>query len=336
MKILYIGNDLSKDTQYHNAFRTLKQNLTKEGFEVIGVSSKKNKVLRFMDMVFSVFVNARKVSYVIIDVFSTSAFYFALITSQLSRMFGVKYIPVLHGGNLPLRIHKNPWLSDCIFKNSHINIAPSGYLNSFFKAKHYKSVLITNSIDLVDYKFKQRSHLQPKLLYVRAFAKIYNPIMAIEVLHKLIDNYPKATLCMVGPDRDGSLQEVKQRIEELQLSNHVTITGVLPRKDWHKLAEEYDVFINTTHVDNTPVSLIEVMALGLPIVSTNVGGIPFLIKHLDDGVLVKPNDCEEMKNEIVSLLTDKYKVETITKSARMKVENRDWKIIKNQWIKILK
>ena len=82
MKILYIGNDLSKDTQYHNAFRTLKQNLTKEGFEVIGVSSKKNKVLRFMDMVFSVFVNARKVSYVIIDVFSTSAFYFEGVKSE--------------------------------------------------------------------------------------------------------------------------------------------------------------------------------------------------------------------------------------------------------------
>ena len=55
----------------------------------------------------------------------------------------------------------------------------------------------------------------------------------------------------------------------------ITITGILRKAEWIELSKDYDVFINTTNVDNMPVSVIEAMALGMPIVSTNVGGIPF-------------------------------------------------------------
>jgi len=79
---------------------------------------------------------------------------------------------------------------------------------------------------------------------------------------------------MVGPDKDSSLGEAKDLAKQLGVAESVTFTGVLPKAQWHQLSEKFDIFINTTNIDNMPVSIIEAMALGLPIVSTNAGGLP--------------------------------------------------------------
>ncbi|MDO3695139.1 glycosyltransferase family 4 protein [Wenyingzhuangia sp. chi5] len=336
MRILYIGNDLSDQSKYHSAYATLKQNLIDEGFDVICSSSKKNQIFRLLDMIITVMIQAKKVDYILIDVFSTSAFYYAFVTSQLARIFKTKYVPILHGGNLPSRLDKSPKMSAKIFKNAFINVSPSAYLQTAFKNKDYDSVLISNTINIKDYIFKERSQLAPNLLYVRAFAEIYNPVMAVNVLHELKNTYPKATLCMVGPDRDGTLIKVQERIKELHLEESIIITGVLPKQEWHQLSKNYDVFINTTNIDNTPVSLIETMALGLPIVSTNVGGIPYLIKDKEEAFLVNPNDVEQMTNAIINLLNDKNLANKFSLKGRKKAENMDWEVVKYQWLKVLK
>ncbi len=87
-----------------------------------------------------------------------------------------------------------------------INVAPSGYLyNAFAKAGFSNIKHIPNTIELENYPFKERLVFKPNLLWVRSFAEIYNPLMAIKVLEKLLQKYPEATLTMVGPDKDGSL-----------------------------------------------------------------------------------------------------------------------------------
>ena len=67
---------------------------------------------------------------------------------------------------------------------------------------------------------------------------------------------------MVGPNKDGTLNDVQQLIDRYELHDSVEITGVLSKSEWHKKSEEFDIFINTTNVDNTPISVIEAMALG--------------------------------------------------------------------------
>lgn len=334
-KIVYLGNDLSQNSKYHSAFATLKYNLKKENYSLITASSKKNQFLRLLDMLLRIVRYAYKVDYVLIDTFSTNAFYFAFLCSQLARFFKIKYIPVLHGGNLPDRLESFPKMSKMIFSNSVRNVAPSGYLQQCFEKKGFKTLLIPNTIDIKSYRFKERSNLTPKILYVRAFASIYNPNMALEVLKNVQKQYPKATLCMVGPDRDGSLNDFKNKMKDLDLEDSVTITGVLPREEWHKLSETYDVFINTTNIDNTPVSLIEVMALGIPIVTTNVGGIPYLIDDQQDGILVDVNNATEMANAIVDLINNSKKSKRLSNNARNKAEQMDWEVVKYKWRKIL-
>ena len=274
-----------------------------------------------------------KVDYVLIDTFSTTNFYYALLTSQLCRFFSLKYLPILHGGNLPYRLKQNPRLSSLIFKNSYQNIAQSGYLKYEFEKEGFKTILIPNVIPIANYTFKERKKIAPKLLYVRAFAKIYNPTMAIEVLKELKNTYPKAILCMVGPDKDGTIEDVKQLINKYHLNKSVEIKGVLSKEEWHKKSQQYDIFINTTNVDNTPVSVIEAMALGLPVVSTNVGGLSYLIQHNIDGVLVEKNHPLAMTKGICKIV--KENKHSIALNAREKVKNFDWNIVQDKWLKIL-
>ena len=333
-KILYIGNNLVKKTNYATSMDILSNLLKLEGFTIYRSSSKSNKIRRLLEMCFAIIRYKNKVDYVLIDTYSTSNFYYALLTSQLCRLFRLKYLPILHGGNLPYRLKQSPKLSSLIFNNSFQNIAPSGYLKYEFEIKGYKSLLIPNVIPIANYTFKERKKITPKLLFVRAFASIYNPNMAIEVLKELKKKYPEATLCMIGPDKDGTLKDVKHLINTYDLQDSVEITGVLPKKEWHEKSKDFDIFINTTNVDNTPISVIEAMALGLPVVSTNVGGLPYLISSNVDGVLVDKEQPILMANEIHKIIEENKS--SFAKKARSKVANFDWSIVKNEWLHTLK
>ena len=332
-KILYIGNNLTKKTKYNSTLMVLSSLLRQEGLSVTVSSDKTNKIVRLLDMGFSLLKNRKNTDYVLIDTFSTINFYYALIISQLSRFFKLKYIPILHGGNLPHRLDKNPFFSDLIFKNSYKNIAPSNYLKSAFEDKGYKTMFIPNIVEIENYNFKLRESLVPKLFWVRAFKEIYNPTLAIKVLNVLKKEYPNAKLCMVGPFVDNSYDDCVKLVSELKLENSVEFTGVLLKENWHKKSEEFDIFINTTNFDNTPVSVMEAMALGLPIVSTNVGGIPFLIDDKIDGLLVAKSNAEEMSNAIIDILNNTYP--NLALKAREKVSNFSWEHAKEKWFEIL-
>lgn len=314
---------------------TLSELLTNEGYKVICASDKTNKLLRLMDMCITVVKNRNKTDYVLIDTFSTINFYYALIISQLCRLFSLKYLPILHGGNLPYRLDSSKFLSKKIFSNSFINISPSIYLQEAFKIRNFETVFIPNLIPIDSYKFKERNTLKPKLLWVRAFDKTYHPQLAIKVLALLKAQIKNVELCMVGPNKDGTLVEVKELAKQLNVFDNVKFTGVLSKEQWHLLSEDYDVFINTTNIDNMPVSVIEAMALGLPIISTNVGGLPYLIEDGKDGILVNPHNENEMVNAILDLLNNPTKASELSKNARKKAEGFDIDIVKGKWLKIL-
>ncbi len=332
--ILYIGNNLEKHTGYATAMGTLSNCLKREGYTVYLSSDKKSKLLRLLDMCFSLLKHHHKVDYVIIDTFSTYSFYFSFITSQLCRILRKKYIPFLHGGNLPYRLKKSPLLSKMIFDNSYKNVAPSNYLKTAFEERDFPTGYIPNILDIENYTFKKRERLSPKILWVRAFKHLYNPMMAIEVLLEVKKEFPNASLCMIGPEKDDSYNLVKTRIENENLESSVQLTGVMKPKDWHKKSEEFDIFINTTNFDNTPVSVMEAMALGLSIVSTNVGGLPFLIEDGKDGFLVEKNNPDSMAETIIKLIENPPI--NIIMNAKIKAESFAWSNIKPMWINLLK
>lgn len=333
-RIVYIGNQLSGSGKSLTTIDTLSPLLKNLGYEVVTASSKQNKLLRLLEMVYTVYKNSSKTNYVLIDTYSTLNFWYAVIVARVCRTMNLKYIPILHGGNLPQRLKSHPKTTLKFLNKAYKVVSPSDYLkDAFAKAITQKIVHIPNNIELQNYPFLHRQAAKPKLLWVRSFAHIYQPKMAVQVLHKLQSVYPNAELCMVGPDKDGSLEECKEMADSLGLS--INFTGLLSKNDWISLSKQYDVFINTTNFDNLPVSLLEAMALGLPIVSTNVGGIPYIIKSGKNGLLCETQDVNGMVSHIKALVDQPELASKLSKNARSYVQFYDWDQVQLLWKELL-
>jgi len=152
------------------------------------------------------------------------------------------------------------------------------------------------------------------------------------MLAQLISDFPNIHLTMVGPDKgDGSLQATQKVTEELGLNGHIAFPGGVPKASVPDWLDKSDIFINTTNVDNTPVSVLEAMACGLCVVSTNVGGIPYLLEHEKDALLVPPDDPKAMAEAVRRILIEPELAEHLSLNARQKAEKFDWQTVLPQW-----
>ena len=293
-------------------------------------------MLRLLDMLRCIMYKMRSVDFVLIDTYSTRNFWYAYLCSRLCRLLRLKYIPILHGGHLPSRMERSPLASRTILEYSYCNVTPSRYLAEALETKGYATTLIPNTIPINEYPFKSRPVLRPRLLYVRSFSIVYNPQMALHVVKGLLDDYPDIELCMIGPDRDGSFARCKKLAGDLGIEQHVRFAGGLKKEEWHKLSEDYDIFINTANADNMPVSVIEAMALGLPVVSTNPGGIPFIINDGKHGFLVSVGDTDQMVEKIRFTLENPSEATSIAENARRHVEKFGWDQVKQRWRQLLR
>lgn len=333
-KLLYIGNKLSGHGFTITTIESLGVLLENEGYTVYYASSKKNKLLRMLDMLVQTIRKAPQTDYVIIDTYATQNFWYALLVSQLCRLLNLKYIPILHGGNLPDRLKRDPRYCRLIFANAYINVAPSNYFYTIFKNAGFdNTVTIPNIIETKNYEFTNRIVRKPRLLWVRSLAQIYNPAMAIHVLAELKKDFPNAVLSMVGPDKENLLPGLKAVAANLNVD--VEFTGRLSKPEWIAMSKQYDIFINTTTVDNTPVSVIEAMALGMPVISTNVAGIPYLVQDGYNALLVESGNVSQMVNAVKRLISEPGLTHQLTQNAHALVMTFDWEVVKRKWLQIL-
>ena len=136
---------------------------------------------------------------------------------------------------------------------------------------------------------------------MRAFTETYNPAMAIRVAKRMTKRFDDFQMVMAG--KDGVLSSsIKKMADENRLTDNIIFPGYIDMEEKIRFADEYDIYINTNKVDNAPVSVIEFMALGLPVVSVNVGGVPYLITHEQNGLLVSNDDDEAMFDQICRLI----------------------------------
>ena len=329
--ILLIGNLLSRHGLNPTAIEDLALSLS-EKYTIVTASDKLNSLHRLWDMICCIMKHQKSCKLIILDVFSTKAILFSICVILLAKMYKIPYIPVLRGGYLGKRYKKHPHIFNFLLTDARTIISPSEYLRESFQNNGFSITVIPNYIDLEKYRFKTRKKINPHLLWVRSIHNIYNPSMAIHVLGKIRKIYPNARLCMVGPVKDDRVMEqLKILISRLDLQDHVLFSGQLSKIEWTALSKDYDIFINTTDYDNNPVTLLEAMALGLPIVSTNVGGVPYLIDDNVTGLLVEAKKSEQMVEKINELISGKIDGYQIARNAREKVSHYDKNQIIKQW-----
>lgn len=219
-----------------------------------------------------------------------------------------------------------------MLSNAVAVVSPSQFLQRAMSECRKDIRVIPNAIDLIDTAADENVRVKPDIAWLRAFHEIYDPALAVKVLSIVSKGFPEATLTMYGPDKgDGSLQETKHIAENLGISDRVVFAGQIPKTDVQEKLSDHSIFINTTNVDNTPVSVIEAMAAKLAIVSTDVGGIPDLLEHQRTALLVPPNDADAMAEAVIRILTEDGLVERLSVNARREAEKYSWDIVIPQW-----
>jgi glycosyltransferase involved in cell wall biosynthesis len=335
LNILYFGNKLSGKRKIKSMLEELEPKLSEVAI-VKTFSGHTNYFLKLSDVSLNFLKNFTKTNLVIIDVFSTLNAYYSLYLTFLARLLKVPYVLVLHGGNLPTAEMKKPILFKKMFLNAKALITPSGYLCEHFKTRYSNVCLIPNFVNLEDYKFSIREFDKPRILYIRGFGKVYNPTLLIEATSLLKNSIPDFQVCMMGNDQDGLLEECKNLAAKLELDNHISFKEAATKEQWIKLAEEFNIMVSTPVIDNTPVSVIEGMLLGLPVISTNVGGVPYLIDDKETGLMVPSNDAASLAESIIFLMKNSDARIAIQEAARKKAEEFSWENIRPLWEEVLK
>lgn len=334
-RVLLVGNFLSSKGGNRTVGEELAERLSRAGNSIIATSSRRSRPLRLLDMIFTAWARRKQYQVAYVEVYSGIAFLWAETVCRVLRLAKKPYVLALHGGNLPVFARRWPGRVKRLFRDSDVVTAPSRYLLEAMRDYRKGICLLPNPVELEHYPFRLRSRPNPNLVWLRAFHAIYNPQLAVRVIALLQKSLPAVHLTMIGPDKnDGSFQKTQKLIEELAMQDHITIVPGIPKSQVPVYLAQADLFINTTNVDNTPVSVMEALACGLCIVSTNVGGIPSLLKDGRDALLVPPDDSAAMALAVKRFLREPSLAGRLSQNARCKAEQFDWSIILPQWEKL--
>ncbi len=325
-----IGNFISRYGHTPQMCENLHGKFTELGHRVYTGGKYYNHFFRILHMVATLILKHKKYQFVIIETFSGKAFLWAYLNSRICQFLKKPYIAVLRGGNLPKFHIQHKERMRIYLSQASKTISPSPFLKIWSEKIIPECTIIENPIILKNYPYFLRKHYSYNLFWLRRFHSIYNPQLAISIVHSLYKQGENVKLTMAGPD-SGELNSCKELAKRLNISHLISFVGILSKDQIPKIAKKHDIFINTSNIDNTPFTLIEGAALGLPIVSTNPGGIPILFKHNHEALLSNPQDIQEMTHNVNKLVHDNHLANRLSKNAREKVEQYDWEIIQKKW-----
>lgn len=335
--VLLVGNFLSASIGTYSVCEGLAERLKSRGWVVHRTSMHKARLPRLADMVFTVLSRRDEYDVAQVDVYSGPAFLWAEIVTYVLKALRKLFVLTLRGGNLPIFASRHPIRVRRVLAMANAVTTPSRYLQTQMQTYRTNLTLLPNPVDLKRYPYRERSSPTPSLAWLRAFQSTYNTPLAAQVIGLLKPQFPAIHLTMYGPDKgDGSLEHFRSTIAQLNVEDQITIFGSVPKREVPRHLSQYDVFLNTTNVDNTPVSVMEAMTLGMCVVSTDVGGIPYLLEDDYNALLVPPGDPEAMAAAIQRVFTEPGLAGRLSKNARAAAEAWDWGLILPRWEELLR
>jgi len=189
--------------------------------------------------------------------------------------------------------------------------------------------VIYNGIDLNRYVCKIDSTVKKKELQISEHARVVGMVASLhprkgyrdllKAAAIVLKTYPDTVFLVVGRD-DGMKPTLVALAEELRIRSSIVFTD--ERGDIPELLLVFDVQVSSSYIEGLSNAILEGMAVGNPIVATEVGGNPELIVHEQTGVLVPPDDPVRLAKAIIRLLGDRALRNQLGKKARHRVATR--------------
>ena len=276
----------------------------------------------------------RVYKYDVIHVFSASYFSFMLAPTPailIGKLYRRKILLNYHSGEA--EDHLNRWRRTAIPTIRMVDslVVPSEYLVRVFASYGLKATAIYNLIDTSKFRFRERSPLRPVFLSNRNLESHYGVDRVLRAFALIQEKFPEASLTVAG---DGSqARALRELAQELNLQNETFIGQVAP----FAIGEIYDatdIFMNGSEIDNQPLSILEAFSCGLPVVTTDAGGIPDIVEDGKTGMVVARGDFEEMAKRAIALLNDSSLAKQIVEQARRECLKYSWEAVRDAWMNV--
>ena len=270
--------------------------------------------------------------YDVIHIFSASYLSFLIAPTPailVSKLYGKKIVLNYHSGEA--EDHLRSWRRSTIpiLNLCDAIVVPSEYLVRVFAGFGLETSAIFNIIELDKFAFRERNQLRPVFLSNRNLEPHYGVDCVLRAFALIQQQTPEASLTVVG---DGSQREALERLKtELNLQ-HTSFTGRVEHVEIYDHYTNADVFLNASRIDNQPLSILEAFACGLPVVTTDAGGIPDIVTDKHTGYVVPVDHCEALAERATKLLADRNIAITMTKNAREECSKYTWEVVCEQWL----
>jgi glycosyltransferase involved in cell wall biosynthesis len=268
----------------------------------------------------------------VVHVFSASYYSFLLAPLPailIARLLGRPVVLNYHSGAATDHLRRSAVARRVMRGWVDANVVPSAFLRDVLASFGIAAQVVTNTVDLRQFAYRPRNPLRPRLLSTRNFEPLYNVAAVLRAFARIQAIRPDATLTLVGA---GSQEAALRALAtDLQLRN-VTFTGSVSPSDIHRYYADADIYVQTPDIDNMPLSVLEAFASGLPVVSTNVGGVPKILRDGIHGLLAPSNDDAAVAARIVSLLQAPDYARQMAAAAAQTCTSFEWPVAREGWL----
>jgi glycosyltransferase involved in cell wall biosynthesis len=268
----------------------------------------------------------------VIHIFSASYLSFLIAPTPailVSKLYGKKILLNYHSGEAEDHLRRWPRSTKSMFKLVDKIVVPSEYLFRVFAEFGFETCVIFNIIDLDKFEFRERTSLRPVFLSNRNLEAHYGVDDLLRAFANIQKEIPEAVLTVVG---DGSQRNALENLAtELHLAN-TNFTGRVEHDEINRHYSAADIYLNASKIDNQPLSILEAFTCGLPVVTTDAGGIPDIVTDEITGFLVPVGAYESLAARALKLLAYQDIVPTMTERARAECTKYTWSVVCPEWL----
>jgi len=247
-----------------------------------------------------------------------------------SRILGKKVI-VNYRSPFGKRHVSASWIARGVLRRADKVVVPSEYLVDVFREFHVMAQAIPNVVDLTLFSYRAREPLRPFLLSSRNLEFRYGVDLVVRAFAEVQKVFPEARLWVVGEGPQENA--IRRLIAELDLKE-VEVAGRVTRGNIGRFYDKADILVNAPRVDNMPVSILEAFASGLPVVTTDAGGIPYIVRHEQTGLVSNTEDWRQLAANVIRLLQDPTLAPRLTENAYQQSFTYHWGTIRQNWLRL--
>lgn len=251
---------------------------------------------------------------VVIFSVSTGSFYFYTLPILIySRLTGKPSILFFKGGIIEKYLKRFPIIRH-IFKLADRVVVPGNFLKDVLSKYGILSSIMPDIIDTTHLTINKNFKEGAYFLITRSLNPTYQIDVAIKAFHKVKHKLEGKKLIITGdgPER----KNVEGLIRELELEDDVILRGECNADEIGELLSNAFALLNTSYYDNYPNSILEAFYTRVPVLTTNAGGIPYIVNDRINGFIINKGDTYQMAKEIMKMVKNKDQIENIVDNAK--------------------